>query len=62
LPFDIGAFEPIELPWQAIKQWIPADDDEASFHWQGANHSNESSWRPKEVPLGDDRILVLDAD
>ena len=27
-----------------------------------AKHSNESPWKPREVPLGDDRILVLDAD
>ncbi|MCX6978185.1 MAG: hypothetical protein NTX04_09690 [Verrucomicrobia bacterium] len=26
------------------------------------HHSSESSWKPKEIPLGDDRILVLDAD
>jgi hypothetical protein len=40
----------------------PADDDESSFHWQDAHHSNESRWKPREVPLRDDRILVLDAD
>ena len=61
-PFDIETFEPIEPPWQAIKQWIPADDNEPSFHWQDAHHSNESTWKPREIPLGDDRILVLDAD
>jgi hypothetical protein len=61
-PFDIETFEPIEPPWQAIKQWIPADDDEISFRWKDALQSNESRWKPKEVPLDDDRILVLDAD
>lgn len=61
-PFDIETFEPIEPPWQAIKQWIPADDDEPSFHWQDTHHSNESQWKPREVPLDDDRILVLDVD
>ena len=25
-------------------------------------HSNESLWKPREVPLGDDRVPVLDAD
>ena len=40
----------------------PADDDEPSFHWQDTHHSNESSWKPKEVPLDEDRILVLDVD
>jgi hypothetical protein len=61
-PFDIETFDPIEPPWQAIKQWIPADDDEISFHWQDTHHSNESCWKPREVPLDEDRILVLDAD
>jgi hypothetical protein len=42
--------------------WIPADDDEPSFHWQDAHHSIESPWKPREVPLDDDRILALDAD
>jgi hypothetical protein len=67
-PFDIDTFEPIEPPWQAIKQWIPADDDDhvavagvGDPGWD-AHHRNESPWKPKEVPLGDDRILVLDAD
>ncbi len=61
-PFEIDTFEPIEPPWQAIKQWISADDDEPSFHWQDAHHSNESSWKPREIPLDDGRILILDAD
>ena len=61
-PFDIETFEAIEPPWQAIKAWIPADDDEPGLQWLDTQHSNESPWRPREVPLGDDRILVLDAD
>ncbi len=48
--------------WQAIRQWIPADDDEPVFEWFDAHQSNESTWKPKEVPLDDERILVLDAD
>ncbi len=41
-------FEPIEPPWQAIKQWISADDDEIVVVAEGgdpgwyAQHSNES--------------------
>ena len=27
-PFDIETFEPVEPPWQAIREWIPADDGE----------------------------------
>ena len=66
--FDIDTFEPIEPPWQAIKQWFPADDDDlVAVAWVGdlgwdAHHSNESRWKPREVPLDEGRILVLDAD
>ncbi|MEI6178695.1 MAG: hypothetical protein WCS43_17520 [Verrucomicrobiota bacterium] len=30
-PFDIETFEPIEPPWQTIKEWIP--DDEPDLNW-----------------------------
>ena len=30
-PFDIETFEPIEPPWQAVREWIPDDDAEAGF-------------------------------
>ena len=30
-PFDIETMEPIEPPWQAIKEWIP--DDEPELDW-----------------------------
>jgi hypothetical protein len=30
-PFDIETMEPIEPPWQAIKEWIP--DDEPNLDW-----------------------------
>jgi hypothetical protein len=46
---------------EPIKQWIPADDDEPSYHWQDTLHSNALHWKPKEVPLGEGRIFVLDA-
>ncbi len=36
---------------------VPADDDEPSFQWQDTHHSNESPWKLREVPPGDDRIL-----
>lgn len=29
--FDIKTFEPIEQPWQATKEWIPAD--EPNLNW-----------------------------
>lgn len=66
--FDTDTFEPIEPPWQAIKQWIPADDDNLVTVAGGgdpgwdAHHSNEFPWESKKAPLGDDRLLVLDAD
>jgi hypothetical protein len=52
----------IESPWQALNQWIPTDDDDPSLHLQDTHRSSESSRKPKEIPLRDDRILVLDAD
>ena len=30
-PFDIETFEPIEPPWQAIREWITDDDAEPGF-------------------------------
>ncbi len=47
-------FEPIEPPWQTIKQWISADDDEivvvAEGHDPGWHdqHSNESPLEAKK--------------
>ena len=38
-PFDIETFEPIELLWQAIKEWIPDDDPDLTWF----NHSPETS-------------------
>jgi hypothetical protein len=49
-------------PGPAIKRGIPADDDEITRDWQDAHRRKESRWKPKEVPLGDDRLLVLDAE
>jgi len=58
-PFDLDTFEPIEPPWQAIREWIPADDDE-----QGPDlfDQREESWKPAEIHLEDGSILVLDSD
>ena len=67
-PFDIETMEPIEPPWQAIKEWIP--DDEPDLNWfnqerapEGDNsrkYDQSSAWQPEEVPLGDGQTLVLD--
>ena len=44
-PFDIDTFEPIEPPWQAIREWIPDDDAEPSFDLfdQRSKSGNRSS-------------------
>ena len=67
-PFDIETMEPIEPPWQAIKEWIP--DDEPDLDWFNRPRSPSNSdpdgfdqsptWQPQEVPLGDGRTLVLE--
>jgi hypothetical protein len=67
-PFDIHTMEPIEPPWQAIKEWIP--DDDPGLNWfnqerdpAGAEpeyYEQSPAWQPKEIPLGDGRTLVLD--
>ena len=67
-PFDIDTMEPIEPPWQAIKEWIPDDDPDLNWFNQerqptGAepeSYDQSATWQPKEIPLGDGRILVLD--
>jgi len=46
-------------PWQAIREWIPDDDGQADFEWFD---QRPDSRKPVEIPLGDDRILVLDSD
>ena len=67
-PFDIQTMEPIEPPWQAIKEWIP--DDDPGLNWfnqerdptcvEVESYDQSPTWQPVEVPLGDGRILVLD--
>jgi hypothetical protein len=67
-PFDIDTMEPVEPPWQAIKEWIPDDDPDLNWFNQerqpkGAepeSYDQSPAWQPLEVPLGDGRILVLD--
>ncbi|MEJ6644600.1 MAG: hypothetical protein QNL33_15225 [Akkermansiaceae bacterium] len=67
-PFDIETMEPIEPPWQAIKEWIPDDNPDLNWFNQERDHAGaepdcydqSSTWQPEEIPLGDGRILVLD--
>ena len=61
--------EPIEPPWQAIKEWIP--DDEPNLDWFNRlrNPSNPDpdgldqrhTWRAPEIQLDDGRTLVLES-
>ncbi len=67
-PYDIETMEPIEPPWQAIKEWIP--DDEPNLTWfnqerkpvgdDSSQYDQSPAWQPTEIPLGDGRTLVLD--
>ena len=60
--------EPIEPPWQAVKEWIP--DDEPDLDWSNRSRNQSESdqnffdqsqaWKPEEIPLGDGRSPVLD--
>ena len=69
-PFDIDTMEPIEPPWQAIKEWIPDDDPDLNWFNQERDPNGTEgehdpfdqspTWQPVEVRLGDGRILVLD--
>ena len=58
-PFDIETSEPIEPPWQAIREWIPDDDAEPSFEFFD---QRPDSGKPVEIRREDGSILVLDSD
>ena len=61
-------FEPIEPPWQAIKEWIPdAEPDLTSFNQSRKPLEPDSdwfdqspAWQASDVPLEYGRILVLE--
>jgi hypothetical protein len=67
-PFDIETMEPIEPPWQAIKEWIP--DDEPDLDWFNRPRNphepdpdwfdQTQAWKAPEIHLDDGRILVLE--
>jgi hypothetical protein len=67
-PFDIDTMEPIEPPWQAIKEWIP--DDEPDLNWfnqerkpvgdDSRQYDQSPAWQPTEIPLGDGLTLILE--
>ena len=56
-PFEIDTFEPIEPPWQAIREWIPADEGEPGFD---LFDQSPDSGKPVEIRREDGTILVLD--
>jgi len=57
-PFDIDPFEPIDSPWPAIREWIPADDTDPQASW--ISELPDPLWTPTEIQLDEKRILVLD--
>jgi hypothetical protein len=58
-PFDIETFEPIEPPWQAIREWIPDDDGDPVFD---LFDQRTDARQPVEIPREDGSVLVLDLD
>ncbi|MBM3863089.1 MAG: transposase, partial [Verrucomicrobia bacterium] len=69
-PFDIETMEPIEPPWQAIKEWIPDDEPDLDWFNRPRNPSNNPdpegfdqspTWKAPEIQLDDGRILVLES-
>ena len=58
-PFDIETFEPIEPPWQAIREWIPDDDAKPGGD---LFDQRPDSGKPVEIRREDGSILVLDSD
>ena len=52
-------FDPIELPWQAIREWIPDDDAEPCAD---LFDQRPDSGKPVEIRRKDGSILVLDSD
>jgi hypothetical protein len=52
-------FEPIEPPWQAIREWVPADDGEPVFDLFNQRADSGTSI---EIPCEDGTILVLESD
>ena len=67
-PFDIETMEPIEPPWQAIKEWIPDDEPDLDWFNRPRNSSDpdpdwfdqSQTWQAPVIHLDDGRILVLE--
>jgi hypothetical protein len=60
--------EPIEPPWQAIKEWIPDDEPDLDWFNRPRNPSNPDpygfdqslTWHSPEIRSDDCRTLVLE--
>ena len=48
--------EPIRPPWHALKEWIPVENPGDDPGW----FDQTTRWQAPEIPLDDDRILVLE--
>lgn len=57
-PYDIETMEPLDVPPEL--RWIDRPDPPSHEWWSGAE--DEEAWQAPELPLGDGRVLVLDAD
>ena len=61
--------EPIEPPWQAIKEWIPDEETDLEGFNRPRNPLNpdpdginqSQTWQAPEIQLDDGRILVLES-
>lgn len=60
--------EPIEPPWQAIKEWIPDDEPDLDGFNSLRNPADPDpdrfdripTWKAPKIQLDDGRILVLE--
>ena len=57
-PYDIETMEPLDVPPES--RWIDRPNPPSHEWWSGAE--DEEAWQAPELPLGDGRVLVLDAD
>ena len=59
----------IRHPWQTIKEWIPDEEPDLDWFNRPRNPSNPDpdgldqrpTWKPEEIHLDDERILVLES-
>jgi len=59
-PYDIETMEPIRVP--ALFRWAHAQESESHAQESESLDSSHLAWQAPELPLDDERILVLDGD